>query len=340
MELKTIKFSVASTQFYFGASMKQLKKIAKPSASVIITDEHLFDAHPEKFNGYNTIILKPGEEHKVQDTVSEIIEQLVEMQADRQTTLVGVGGGVITDITGYTASVYMRGLKFGFVPTSILGLVDASIGGKNGVDLGQYKNMVGTIRQPSFILQDYSLLASLPDSEWVNGFAEVIKHAAITDLAMFRELETNTVADYRRDKKKLAALIRRNTLIKTKVVQKDEFEKGDRRLLNFGHTLGHAVETQYELSHGEAISIGMTAACQLSEKLTGFRHTEKLTGLLGQYGLPTYAAFDRDRVFEIMTMDKKRDKKEMNYVLLDRIGKGVVRSIPMKQLGRMIQQLD
>ncbi|RYY56240.1 MAG: 3-dehydroquinate synthase [Chitinophagaceae bacterium] len=340
MELKTVKFSVSSTQFYFGASMSHLKKIARPASSVIITDEHLFDAHPDKFRGYNTIVLKPGEEHKVQDTVSEIIEQLVEMQADRQTTLVGVGGGVVTDITGYTASVYMRGLKFGFVPTSILGLVDASIGGKNGVDLGDYKNMVGTIRQPSFILHDYSLLASLPDHEWVNGFAEVIKHACITDAAMFRELEKHTVADYRRDKKLVSALIRRNTLIKTKVVQGDEFEKGDRRLLNFGHTLGHAVETQYELSHGEAISIGMTAACQLSEQLTGFKHTAKVTALLGQYGLPTYAAFDRDRVTEVMTMDKKRDRKEMNYVLLSRIGKGVVKAIPLKQLGRMIRQLD
>ncbi|RYY61072.1 MAG: 3-dehydroquinate synthase, partial [Chitinophagaceae bacterium] len=128
MELKTINFSSSSTQFYFNAAMPQLKKICGQSSAIIITDDHLFDAHREKFRGWNVIVLKPGEEHKVQETVTELIEQLVEMKADRQTTLVGIGGGVITDITGYTASVYMRGIRFGFVPTSILSLVDASIG--------------------------------------------------------------------------------------------------------------------------------------------------------------------------------------------------------------------
>ncbi|RYY55632.1 MAG: 3-dehydroquinate synthase, partial [Chitinophagaceae bacterium] len=252
----------------------------------------------------------------------------------------GIGGGVITDITGYTASVYMRGIRFGFVPTSILSLVDASIGGKNGVDLGDYKNMIGTIRQPSFILHDVSLLASLPDSEWVNGFAEVIKHACITDLAMFRQLESHTVADYKGSKKLLAELIRRNALIKTRVVQRDEFEKGDRRLLNFGHTLGHAVETQYELAHGEAVAIGMTAACHISEELSGFKQTERVTSLLGQYGLPTYADFNRKQVFDVMTMDKKRDKKAMNYVLLEKIGRATVQPIPLKKLEKIIQALD
>lgn len=340
MELKTIKFSASSTQFYFGAALSQLKKICSQSSAIIITDDHVFNAHQEKFRGWNVIVIKPGEEHKVQDTVNELIEQLVEMQADRQTTLVGIGGGVITDITGFTASVYMRGLRFGFVPTTILSLVDASIGGKNGVDLGNYKNMIGTIRQPAFILHDVSLLSSLPDSEWVNGFAEVIKHACITDLAMFRQLEGRTVAVYKGSKKLLGDLIRRNALIKTKVVQRDEFEKGDRRLLNFGHTLGHAVETQYVLSHGEAISIGMTAACQISERLTGFRQTERVTSLLGQYGLPTYADYNRQQVFDVLTMDKKRNKKEMNYVLLDKIGKAVVQPIPLKKLEKIIHELD
>ena len=118
------------------------------------------------------------------------------MEADRKTTLVGVGGGVITDMTGYVASVYMRGLRFGFVPTSLLAMVDASIGGKNGIDVGVYKNMVGIIRQPAFILHDMVFLNTLPQSEWENGFAEIIKHACIKDAAMFRELETNSLKKY------------------------------------------------------------------------------------------------------------------------------------------------
>ncbi|MET0636220.1 MAG: 3-dehydroquinate synthase [Chitinophagaceae bacterium] len=340
MDHKTIRYSSSSTEFFFGASMSHLKKLGSPSSTILITDDNIFNAHSEKFSGWNVIVIKPGEQHKVQETVSELIDQLVEMQADRQTTLVGVGGGVITDITGYTASVYMRGVRFGFVPTSILGLVDASIGGKNGIDVGDYKNMVGTVRQPSFILHDIGLLASLPDNEWVNGFAEVIKHACITDLAMFRQLEGRTVADYKGSKKLLTELIRRNALIKTNVVKRDEFEKGDRRLLNFGHTLGHAVETQYDLSHGEAISIGMTAACHISEKLTDFRQTARLTSLLGQYGLPTYADYDRSQVFRVMAMDKKRNKKEMNYVLLEKIGRAVVRPITLKKLEKIINELE
>ena len=145
--------------------------------------------------------VKSGEEYKVQATVDTIIEQLIAMEADRKTTLVGIGGGVVTDITGYVASVYMRGITFGFVPTTFLAMVDASIGGKNGIDVGVYKNMVGIIRQPSFILHDLIFLNTLPQSEWENGFAEIIKHACIKDAAMFRELETNSLKKYQDGKK-------------------------------------------------------------------------------------------------------------------------------------------
>ena len=127
--------------------------------------------------------------------------------------------------------------------------------------------------------------------------------------------------------------------LKTKVVQKDEFEKGERRLLNFGHTLGHALENQYELFHGQAVSIGMTYACHISEQLTGFKKTEKVVSVLEKYNLPTYAAFDKQKVFDVLKMDKKREKKGMNYVLLEKIGKGVVKSISLKQLEKIIYNL-
>jgi len=333
------KFSGSSTDFYLAHGISHLKKIADPKATVIITDENVFNAHTKRFKGWNTIILKPGEEFKVQATVDAVIEKLIEMEADRKTTLVGVGGGVITDITGYVAAVYMRGLRFGFIPTSILALADASIGGKNGIDMGMYKNMVGVIRQPSFILHDMVFLNSLPQQEWENGFAEIIKHACIKDAAMFAELEINSLKTYRGRQKSICELIQGNALIKIRVVQKDEFEKGERRLLNFGHTLGHALETQYELLHGQAISIGMTYACHISEQLAGFKQTERVTSVLEKYNLPAYASFDKQKVFNVLKMDKKRERKEMNYVLLERIGKGVVKSISLKQLERIIQGL-
>ncbi len=333
------KFSNSSTDFYLASGISHLKKITDPKATVLITDENVFTAHTNRFKGWNTIVLKPGEEFKVQATVDAVIEKLIEMEADRNTTLVGIGGGVITDITGYVASVYMRGLRFGFVPTSILALVDASIGGKNGIDVGAYKNMVGVIRQPSFILHDMFFLNSLPQMEWENGFAEIIKHACIKDVAMFEALGRNTLKTYQEKQKSICELVQRNAIIKTKVVQKDEFEKGERRLLNFGHTLGHALETQYELLHGQAIAIGMTYACHISEQLAGFKQTEKVVSLLEKYNLPTYASFNKQKVFNVLKMDKKRERKEMNYVLLEKIGKGVVKSISLKQLEKIIQAL-
>jgi 3-dehydroquinate synthase len=337
MKQLKIKFSVSSTDFYFAGGISQLRKITDPKETVIITDQHVYKAHAKRFKGWNTIVLKAGEDFKVQGTVDAVVETLIKMEADRKTTLVGIGGGVITDLTGYIASVYMRGIRFGFIPTSVLGLVDASIGGKNGIDVGQYKNMVGVIRQPSFILHDMAFLQSLPGEEWENGFAEVIKHACIKDAAMFASLENNSLASYQKSRKSICDLVERNALIKIKVVQKDEFEKADRRLLNFGHTLGHALETQYDLLHGQAISIGMTYACHISEKLTGFTQTERVVSVLEKYNLPTYASFDKQKVFNVLKMDKKRERAEMNYVLLDRIGKGVVKTISLKKLESIIQ---
>ncbi len=335
----TYKFSNASTRYYFAAGFPVLKKIVDPKTAIIVTDDHIFSAHTKKFRNWNTIVLKPGEAFKVQATVDSVIEQMIAMGADRKTTLIGIGGGVVTDITGYVAAIYMRGIPFGFLPTTVLAMVDASIGGKNGVDIGVYKNLAGTIRQPGFILYDHNFLSSLPESEWINGFAEIIKHACIKDAVMFRELQAGSVAKYRKNKKAMEALIRKNALIKIKVVQKDEFEKGDRRLLNFGHTLGHALENQYELSHGQAISIGMTYASQISAQLRGFKDTEKITTALEQYGLPTYAEFDKKKVLDVLKMDKKRERREMNFVLLDKIGKGVVHPIPMTTLQKIITAL-
>lgn len=334
------KFSGSSTDFYFDAGFAQLKKITDPKATVLITDENVFSAHAKRFKGWRTIVLKAGEAYKVQATVDDIIKQLIEAEADRKTTLVGIGGGVITDITGYVASVYMRGLRFGFLPTSLLALVDASVGGKNGIDVGIYKNMVGVIRQPSFILHDMAFLKSLPQREWENGFAEIIKHACIKDAAMFRELESHTLKTYQSKPRLAAALLQKNAQLKAKVVQQDEFEKSVRRLLNFGHTLGHALENQYALMHGQAVAVGMTYACHISEQLTGFKQTERVVKVLEQYGLPTYMSFDKQKAFEVLKMDKKRERKEMNYVLLEKVGKGVVQSIPLVRLEKIIQGLS
>jgi 3-dehydroquinate synthase len=335
---RTYKFSNSSVDYYLAYGISHLKEIVNPVSAFIITDENIYAAHAKRFKNWNTIVIKAGEAYKVQATVDMLIEQLIEMGADRTSTLIGVGGGVITDLTGYLASVYMRGIRFGFIPTTILSMVDASIGGKNGIDVGVYKNMAGVIRQPSFLLHDMVFVNSLPQHEWENGFAEIIKHACIKDAAMFRQLEAHSLKQYQNKKTLLCKLIQRNAVLKTRLVQQDEFEKGDRKLLNFGHTLAHAIENMYELSHGQAVSIGITYACHISEQLAGFKQTDRVTGLLSKYGLPTYAAFDKTKAFEILQKDKKKVKDTMNYVLLDKIGKGIIKPIPLNQLEKIIHQ--
>jgi len=199
MKKVSYTFSTQITDYYFDGEFARLEELVDKSQAVLITDENVFRAHRKKFAGWKYIIVPAGEQFKVQSTVNGIIERLISFSADRKTFIVGIGGGVITDLTGFVASTYMRGLRFGFLPTTILSMVDAAIGGKNGIDVGLYKNLVGIIRQPSFLLYDVSLLKSLPHAEWVSGFAEIIKHSCIKDLRLFKELEQHKLSFYKKD---------------------------------------------------------------------------------------------------------------------------------------------
>lgn len=336
MDSQKFKFTSKTVNYYFDAAFSDLKKIVPQKKAVIITDENVYNQHEKKLKGWSTIVLKAGEAYKVQQTVDSVMEQLINLKADRQTTIIGMGGGVVTDIAGYAASVYMRGVPFGFVPTTILAMVDACIGGKNGIDVGPYKNMVGTINQPQFLLYDAALLKTLPEREWNNGFAEVIKHAAIKDAALFKALEESDLKHFQKSKSSLQKLIQQNALIKTRVVMRDEFERGERRLLNFGHTLGHALEKQYNLMHGEAVAIGMTYAAAVSAKYTGFKQVARLVLLIEKYGLPTSVGYDKKKTFEILLSDKKKDAGEINFVLLEKIGKAVSKKLTFEQLYNLL----
>lgn len=337
MHIRTYNFSGKKVNYYLDGAFEELEKLVSKEKLVIVTDENILSVHPW-LTDYDPIVIPAGEQHKQIGTVDMLINELIRKEADRSSFLVGVGGGVLTDITGFAAAVYMRGVRFGFVPTTILAQVDASIGGKNGVDTGLYKNLIGTIRQPDFILFDYMLLKTLPYEQWVNGFAEVIKHACIKDLDLFELLEAHTLNDFLEDHDLLASVIERNVMIKSTVVEMDEFEKGDRKLLNFGHTLGHAIENLYGLPHGHAISIGMAYACRLSEELIGFASsaTQRILRLLQKYELPVRFDVDHEEVFSILKMDKKRVSNEMNFVLLAEIGQAVVKPIAMDRLQALI----
>jgi 3-dehydroquinate synthase len=330
-----------AVSYYFDAEFSYLQQIVPEKNAVILTDENIYSFHGEKFSGYQVIQIKAGEQHKNQQTVDGIIVELIKLGADKSTFLIGVGGGVVTDIAGYVAAVYMRGISFGLVPTSILGMVDAAIGGKNGIDVGVYKNMVGTIRQPGFILYDYSFLSTLPVDEWVNGFAEIIKHACIKDAVLFSMLERYSLHDFQADETLVAELIERNVEIKSAVVSRDEFEKGERKLLNFGHTIGHAIENLHRLPHGHAVSIGIASACNLSEQLSGlhFDAAKRVIMLLSKYHLPVDIETDHEKVFEVLKMDKKRVRDEVSFILLTSIGNAIIQPIALEALHHHIKEI-
>jgi 3-dehydroquinate synthase len=332
-----VKLSTSTVSFILDGRFSAIDKLVNKANAFYITDENVYALHQNKFKGKKTIVFPSGEEHKQQATIDFIVEALLNLGATREAILVGVGGGVVTDMVGYVAGIYMRGVQVGFVPTTILAMVDASIGGKNGIDVGIYKNMVGLIRQPSFLLYDLDFLQTLPSHQWENGFAEIIKHAAIKDAKMMKALASHDLAFYQKNKKELSALIQKNVQIKMKVVQKDEFEKGDRKLLNFGHTIGHAIENEHALLHGHAISIGMVYAAKISQVLQGFNDTGLLVATLKQYGLPTNMHFNIEQAMQVMQKDKKKATAGMQYVVLKKIGQAMYETIPMKSLEKLIK---
>lgn len=334
-------FSTKTVTCYFDADLSSLTQLAGGKNIIILTDENVYGHHASRLDAYPVIRFPAGEEHKNQAAVDRIIGELIKLGANKDSFLVGVGGGVVTDITGYVASVYMRGISFGLVPTSILAMVDAAIGGKNGIDVGVYKNMVGTIRQPDLIFYDYSFLPSLPVKEWVNGFAEIIKHACIKDALLFSILERYSLHDYQTDKTLVADLIEKNVEIKSGVVTADEFEKGDRKLLNFGHTIGHAIENLHRIPHGHAVSIGMVAACNLSEEMNmlHFEEAARIVKLLARYHLPVDVETEHAKVFDVLKMDKKRKDEGVHFILLKHIGQAEIVYITLADLEKHFKEI-
>jgi 3-dehydroquinate synthase len=264
----------------------------------------------------------------------------VAFEADRSSFIVGIGGGIVCDIAGFIASTYLRGVRVGFVASTLLSQVDASVGGKNGVNFEGYKNMVGVFNQPEFVVCDMNLLKTLPEKEVLCGLAEVVKHAAIGDADLFSYLEKYYKRALQLDAEVIEKIVYDSVLIKSSIVNKDEKEEGERRKLNFGHTLGHALEKTTGAPHGEAVSAGMVVASALSEK-RGYLSTEekeRIEALLKKFQLPTRVQLDGKRVLDAVRKDKKREGEEINFVLLQGIGQAVVEKISMEELETVVSE--
>ncbi|MCT4640457.1 MAG: 3-dehydroquinate synthase [Bacteroidales bacterium] len=333
--MKTIEInSVDKSYIYIGESYKNLTNYINSENIVIITDSNLYEIYGSFLSNYKTVVIQPGESHKNLDTVRQIYNQLVTMHVDRSWFIVGFGGGIVCDITGYVATTYMRGLSFGFVSTSLLSQVDASTGGKNGVNFMGAKNMIGTFSQPEFVICDPEVLYTLPDDEFENGWAEIIKHAIIASVDMFKYLEDKYDTIKSRDKDAITHLIYESVKIKSEVVSKDEKEHGERRKLNFGHTLGHAIEVIEGISHGRAVAIGMTMAIKLSveHKFINQEQADRCIKLIEKYNLPTQTSIEPDKLIEKVNMDKKKSGESISFILIDRIGNAVIKEIELNEI--------
>jgi len=276
--------------------------------------------------GIESILVPDGETHKTWATLHDVLTRLLEINAERSTTLVALGGGVVGDIAGFAAAIYQRGMPFVQVPTTLLAQVDSSVGGKTGVNHPLGKNMIGAFHQPRAVVIDTDCLSTLPDREFAAGLAEVIKYGAIRDSAFFDWLEAELPRLIARDADALVHAVTESCRIKAEIVAADEREAGERALLNFGHTFGHAIETGVgygEWLHGEAVAAGMVLAARLSERigLIGGADVERLRTLLHRAGLPVDAPrLGYERYTALMSRDKKVVAGSIRFVLLDRLG--------------------
>ena len=330
------------SNIHVGESLDRLEHYLPAGRRVmIITDSVVRDLYGNRFPKGDVISIGTGEKVKTLATIEKIMDQLIRMEADRSAFIVGIGGGIVCDIAGFAASVYLRGLDFGYVSTTLLAQVDASVGGKTGVNFGGYKNMVGMFSQPGFVICDIALLETLPAVEIACGFAEIVKHAVIADKEMFAFLEQNSRKALALERSVIQRLVYDSVCIKAGVVEQDEREKGERRKLNFGHTFGHAIEKTAGLRHGEAVSLGMVIAGALSAE-KGLLHPDdqaRIVALLESLGLPVRMEVDTDAVLEAMQKDKKRQGNSIKFVLADGLGSAVVQDVSLEELADVVKRL-
>jgi len=340
---------------------EKMRQAALSGTATIISDKNVFSLYGSKVVGIlkdagfvvNSFVVPPGEETKNMDYAIKIYDFLVGHRAERDDVIIALGGGMVGDLAGFVAATFLRGMFWIQVPTSLIAVVDASIGGKVGINHPEGKNLIGAFYQPNLVLADPQALTTLPQRELVSGWAEVSKHGMILDKEFFEFLETNVNRLTKLEPEALTRAVARSTAIKAQVVNQDEKEReGKRTMLNYGHTIAHGLEaaTQYKcFLHGEAVAIGMMGAAKLSQRLglLPSAAVERQQALLQKFGLPTSLPAMRSNlklslagVTRAMELDKKMKGKAIRWVLLQDIGRTVIRSdVPQKEVLAVLQEL-
>lgn len=329
-----------------GGSINEIEKFADTKKTIVITDENLSNNYHEKFANYRSIVIGTGEGIKTFETVEDIVSKMIDMGADRNSFILAIGGGIVCDVAGFAASIFMRGIKFGFISTSILSQVDASVGGKNGVNVRGFKNMIGLFNQPEFVICDHDMLATLPDIEYTNGLSELIKSASLNDDDFFDFLEIEADNITKRDEKSIHEMIYRSVKFKASIVQEDERESGIRKILNLGHTIGHALEKIKGTAHGFAVAAGMGAVTEMSVE-TGLldpKTSERIRNLIDRLGLDSdiknfVDEDDINEIINVMASDKKKTGNSIDFIMLEDLGKPVIKKFEIDKLKEMLKKI-
>jgi 3-dehydroquinate synthase len=347
VNLSTGAYPILIEPSLLSAAGDRLRPLTPSARAFVVTDTNVgpkfLDALTDSLtrSGFGAVshTIPAGENHKTLDQIARIYDTLIAGKIDRQSLVIALGGGVVGDMTGFAAATVLRGVPFVQVPTTLLSMVDASVGGKTGIDHAVGKNLIGAFHQPIAVLIDPTVLKTLPPRELRSGLAECIKHEIIRDAAGFDALERSIGRALSLDVDFLAELIAHNVAIKARVVEADPFERGERAHLNFGHTFGHAIESvsQFAYAHGEAIALGMVAASRAAMKLGMLDEpsVHRIVHLLAAAGLPTGGmSLSVDDVYRAMFFDKKVKSGRLRFVLPDRIGHVVVRGDVPEQVVR------
>lgn len=326
------------SRLFVGRAYRLLPDLLPKGRVVVITDANIDRLYPDLARGYKHIIIGGGEASKSLHTVEDIYRKLMEMGADRSTFILGIGGGIVTDIAGFVATTYMRGLKFGFVSTTLLGQVDASVGGKNGVNLLDYKNMVGTFSHPQFVIADVEMLRTLPLRELRAGMAEVVKSAIVGDAELFDYVDRIASDKIYSDTSVMNEIVSRSVAVKVDVVQRDEREGGLRRVLNLGHTIGHAIEKcTHSLNHGEAVAVGISQVAHAAVRygVLSEEDAKAIDNLLLKLGFELTPPLPMATILREVKHDKKKHDNILRLVLPEAIGRCRVVELPFDEFERL-----
>ncbi len=331
-----------NSKVIIGEHITNVDKYINHEKTIIITDKNISKYYSKKLPKYPIITIETGEKIKTLLTISTIVEKLIALQADRSTFLLGVGGGIVCDITGFVASIYMRGVKFGFIATSLLAQVDAAIGGKNGVNFNSYKNILGNINQPQFVICDTQMLKTLPQKEITSAMAEIVKYAIIADEKLFSFIDENANGIYNLNNEIITQIIATAVKIKAEIVNIDENETGERKKLNFGHTIGHAIEANYPYTHGQCVSIGMVFATHFSMQKGFIENTDfiKVKTLLNKLMLPTSIKIDKHKIIDAIIKDKKKNSNNIDFIFINKLGSNIIIKISIDELKTAINEYN